>query len=151
MLAITNILIATDFSDASETALNHARAMAKAFGSRLHVLHVVEVFSFDSAAFGTAAATIPALQAELEAASRRTLERTVTDTDRKELRAVAALRAVDTPAHAIVEYAREEKIDLIVVGTHGRKGLSHVLLGSVAEKVVRLAPCAVLTVRTPSH
>lgn len=150
MLAPKNILVATDFSDSSTVALDYGRALARVFGARLHLLHVVEVFVVDSAAFGAAAAVLPSLQLELEKSAEETLKKLITAEDRGELKAVAALRSVDTPAHAIVAYARDEKIDMIIVGTHGRKGLSHVLLGSVAEKVVRLAPCPVLTVRQPA-
>ena len=149
MLAPKNILVATDFSDCSTAALDYGRAMARVFKARLHLLHVVEVFVIDSAAFGSAAAVLPSLQSALEKSAEETLKKLMTPEDRSELKAVAVLRSVDTPAHAIVDYARDEKIDLIVVGTHGRKGLSHVLIGSVAEKVVRLAPCPVLTVRQP--
>ena len=147
MLAPKEILVATDFSNCSTVALEYGRTLARTFGARLHVLHVVEAFAVDSMAFGAAAAAIPSLQLELEAAAAKTLESLVTADDRRDLRAITSLRAVDTPAHAIVEYAGDAKIDLIIVGTHGRKGISHVLVGSVAEKVVRLAPCPVLTVR----
>jgi len=147
MLAPKNILVATDFSDSSTAALDYGRALSRVFGARLHLLHVVETFVVDSAAFGAAAAVLPSLQVELERSAEETLKTLMTIEDKHELKVVAALRSIDTPAHAIVEYARDEKIDLIIVGTHGRKGLSHVLLGSVAEKVVRLAPCPVLTVR----
>ena len=151
MTAPRNILVATDFSDSSATALDYGRSLARVFGARLHVLHVVETFVVDSAAFGSAAAILPSLQVELEKAAEETLQKLVTAEDRRELKAVAAIRSIDTPAHAVVEYARDEQIDLIVVGTHGRRGISHVLLGSVAEKVVRLAPCPVLTVRLPGQ
>jgi nucleotide-binding universal stress UspA family protein len=149
MVAPKNILVATDFSDCSKAALEYGRALAHVFHARLHVMHVVEVFAIDSVAFGTAAATIPMVQAELERSAHATLNALLTADDRRDLRAVAEVRTIDTPAHAISQYAEEEKIDLVIVGTHGRKGLSHVLLGSVAEKVVRLAPCPVLTVRYP--
>jgi nucleotide-binding universal stress UspA family protein len=61
------------------------------------------------------------------------------------------LRVSGTPALAIVTYAKDANLDLIVMGTHGRGGMAHVLMGSVAEKVVRTAPCPVLTVRHPEH
>jgi nucleotide-binding universal stress UspA family protein len=59
--------------------------------------------------------------------------------------------ASNAPATAIVEYANEEGVDLIVLGTHGRGAVAHLLVGSVAERVVRTAPCPVLTVRHPEH
>jgi len=151
MLAPKNILVATDFSDTSISALAYGRVLARAFGARLHILHVVEAFSMDSAVFGTFAAPVVAVEAELESAAREALDKMVTDEDRRELSAVVALRVLDTPAHAIVQYSGEEQIDLIVVGTHGRTGLSHMLMGSVAEKVVRMSTCPVLTVRHPAR
>lgn len=146
MLAPTNILVAADFSECSMTALTYGRSLARLFGARLHILHVIEPFAMDSSAFGMFAAPAVAIGAQLEAAARQRLAEIVTDDDRRELRAVVALRSEDTPAHAIVQYCREERIDLVLVGTHGRKGFSHAVMGSVAEKVVRLAPCPVLTV-----
>jgi len=73
------------------------------------------------------------------------------DNDVPPLPTVRALVASDAPALAIVEYATRERIDLIVTGTHGRGAVAHFLMGSVAERVVRTAPCPVLTVRHPEH
>ena len=75
----------------------------------------------------------------------------LTDEDRTALHAVPVIRKSDAPADEIVKYAQEENIDLIVMGTHGRPGLAHLLMGSVAEKVVRTAPCPVLTLRHPER
>jgi nucleotide-binding universal stress UspA family protein len=71
--------------------------------------------------------------------------------DRRELRARPIVLTETTPAAGIVAYAKEQQVDLIVMGTHGRHGWSHVMMGSVAEKIVRTAPCPVLTVRHPEH
>ena len=73
------------------------------------------------------------------------------DEDRQVLRAVAAVATSHSPASAIVAYGRRVKAELIIVGTHGRGPLTHLVLGSVAERVVRTAPCPVLTVRYPEH
>ena len=75
----------------------------------------------------------------------------LTDADRRDLDALAVVRISDAPADEIVGYARDEGMDLIVMGTHGRKAVAHLLLGSVAERVVRTAPCPVLTVRDPAN
>src|ERR1017187_4328722 len=151
MLRIKNILVATDFSECSDAALTYGRALARTFGARLHVLHVVEMLRADGFTVGGYVTAIPQLQAELEESERQRLESLVSDDDRHSLGARTALKSVDTPAHAVVEYAKNENIDLIVVGTHGRRGISHVVMGSVAEKVVRTALCPVLTVRHPEH
>lgn len=149
MFALKNILVATDFSDCSEAALSYGRELARQFGARLHVLHVVETVLADSLGVYGYASVMPELQVELEESDRRRLEQLISDDDRTSLRATTTLCSFDTPAHAIDDYARTENIDLIVIGTHGRRGLSHLVLGSVAEKVVRTAPCPVLTVRRP--
>jgi nucleotide-binding universal stress UspA family protein len=152
MLAIKNVLVATDFSECSDTAVTYARALAGKFGAQLHIFHVVQFVSgADVSGIGGYAAAVPTLYAELEADARERLGELVSDADRELLHVKTAISVGDVPASAIVAYAKTEAIDLIVIGTHGRRGLSHVLLGSVAESVVRMAPCPVLTVRHPQH
>jgi nucleotide-binding universal stress UspA family protein len=149
MIRLKNVLVATDFGRTSETALMYGREPARTFGAKLHVLHVADDmmrYSLDGGAV-----LPPELQGEVEDAARGRLEKLLGDDDRKELGAIAVLRTSPTPADSIVEYATEAGIDTIVVGTHGRRALAHVLLGSVAERVVRTAPCPVLTVRHPEH
>jgi nucleotide-binding universal stress UspA family protein len=89
----------------------------------------------------------PELQADLENTAQIQLERLLSDADRRDLHAVAVLRTSNTPAQSIVDYARSSAIDLIVMGTHGRGALAQMLLGSVADRVVRMSPCPVLLVR----
>jgi len=124
-MTIRDVLFATDFSDASRLAGQTAAEVARHFGARLHVLHVVPPVTDPTAA----PASLRAAAAELE----------------KGLSIVTAI-ASGRVARQIVDYARRNSIDLIVVGTHGRTGVSHALLGSVAEAVTRRAPCRVLTV-----
>ena len=121
----TEILFPTDFSPASAPAARVARSMALQAGARLHVLHVVPPV------------TDPSLPAENLARAAQSLG--------EGLRVESALLS-GRAARGILEYARDKRIDLIVLGTHGRTGVSHAILGSVAETVVRLAPCPVLTV-----
>jgi nucleotide-binding universal stress UspA family protein len=151
MLAITNILVATDFSECSDAAWTYGRALAHKFGAHLHLLHVAESLIGDGFNVTGYVASIPELQAELEDAECRRLEGLVSDQDRCTLHVTTVLRTLDAPAHAIVQYAKDERIDVIVVGTHGRRGLVHLVMGSVAETVVRTAPCPVLTVRHPER
>ena len=150
MIKIINVLVATDFSDTSESALTYGREFARTFGATLHVLHVIEnaVMWVGVEATGIDFAQ---LQAELEAGARNRLNRTITTADREQLRAVTAVRTGNSPAFAIAAYAKAEGIDLIVMGTHGRGMMGRVLMGSVAEKVVRIAACPVLTVHHPEH
>jgi universal stress protein A len=152
MIAIRQVLVATDFSADSATALEYGRALARTFGAALHVLHVVEDVSLQlMMAGGTVigGATIVDLQRELEAAAAAQLHGLVREDDVRELSAREVLRTGSAAARAIADYAAEAAIDLVVIGTHGRSGMAHLLMGSVAEKVVRTAPCPVLTVRQP--
>jgi nucleotide-binding universal stress UspA family protein len=87
----------------------------------------------------------------MEASARRRTEELLTEEDRRILAATAVVVTHSAPPAAIIEYATANHIDLIVVGTHGRGALGHLFLGSVAERVVRTAPCPVLAVRNPEH
>ena len=150
MIKIANVLVATDFSDASESALLYGREFARTFGATLHVLHVVENAVMWAGAEAVSV-DFARLQAELEASAQNTLNRIVTAEDRQQLKAVAAVRTGSSPAFEIAGYAKSQGIDIILMGTHGRGMVRHLLMGSVAEKVVRIAPCPVLTVRHPEH
>lgn len=142
MIVLKDVLVATDFSPPSDSALTYGRALARAFGATLHVLHVT------SNSFMRPTAADPYA---IKAAILQTLEDRLTAEDRTRLRARPVLETSDHPGDAITEYAKSASIDLIVMGTKGRSGLSHLLVGSVAERVVRNAPCPVLTVRQPEH
>ena len=147
MIPPRNILVATDFSEPSLAALRCGREFARTYGATLHVMYVAdsatERYSGDPFV-----ALPPELQADIENAAKNQLDRLVTDADRRELRAIVVLRTATSPAAAIVAYAQASEIDMIVMGTHGRGGLSHLLLGSVADRVVRTAPCPVVVIRS---
>jgi nucleotide-binding universal stress UspA family protein len=151
MIALKNVLVTTDFGDASDTALTYGRDLARTFGATLHVLHVLDDVPGRAIGAEGYAVDFSDLQRGLEKAARTRLDAVVAEDDRRELGAKAVLRTSTTPALAIVAYAKEAGIDLIVIGTHGRGGLAHFFMGSVAERVVRTAPCPVLTVRHPEH
>lgn len=145
MVALKNILVATDFSEPSGVALAYGRDLARSYNARLHVLHIVEdVMMRYSSEVGCA---VPNMQEELEASARRDLDALITDDDRRTLQLVPVVESGVNIAEAVVKYARTNDIDLIVSGTHGRGAVKHFLMGSVAERVVRTAPCPVLTVR----
>lgn len=148
MFEIRSILAPTDFSRHSEGALRYACGLAERMGSRLHLLHVLT----DVMPVGPDPMLSPILPPEYfretEAASREALYNLVQPDWGKPAGVETSVRwgsAVDV----IVEHAATQKVDLIVIATHGRTGLSHVLLGSVAERILREAPCPVLTVRNP--
>ena len=145
MVTLKNILVATDFSEPSTVALNYGRDLARSYNARLHVLHVVEdVMMRYSSEIGFA---LPQVQQDLEAAATRELNGLITEDDRNTLSVVTAVETGVNISEVIVKYAKEHAIDLIVTGTHGRGAVKHFLMGSVAERVVRTAPCPVLTVR----
>jgi nucleotide-binding universal stress UspA family protein len=149
MITLKNVLVACDFGEASETALAYGRAFARTFGADLHVLHVVEDF-FARIRSGEACDN-PNIQAELDESAHKRLEALVTDEDRGTLKAKTVVRTSKSPALAISSYAKEANIDVIVIGKHGRGNLTPLVLGSVADNVVRTAPCPVLVVRHPEH
>jgi nucleotide-binding universal stress UspA family protein len=139
---IRHILVPHDFSETADKALAYALTLAEKLGSRVTVLHVYEIpaYPFPEGP----AMTIP-MAAELEKASATALEAVVARSQRPGMKLETQLRQ-GAPWREIDEGARELKADLVVMATHGRKGLARALLGSVAEKVVRTAPCPVLTV-----
>jgi universal stress protein A len=150
MLTLKTVLVPTDFSDASESALRYGKAMAEKFGATLHVVHVMEDLLAHAWAAEVYVSSMPQLRDEIEKESRLRLGALLTDGERKAFRAETALLA-GNPFLEIIRYAKTHGIDLIVMGTHGRGPIAHMLLGSVAEKVVRKSPCPVLTVREAQH
>lgn len=145
MIVLKNILVATDFSEPSANALAYGRDLARAYNATLHVLHVTEdVLMRYSPEVGFA---VPELQKDLEQAARRELDAIITADDVRTLRVVPAIETATSAANGITSYATAQQIDLIIVGTHGRGAVKQFLMGSVAERVVRTAPCPVLAVR----
>lgn len=151
MIAFQNILVATDFSEPSEAALQYGMALARQFSAKLHVLHVVDDLAAHPSSVPGLAPDTGALQTELEANARANLDSLMPEPDRSEVRAHPAITVSASPGQAILAYARDMTADLIIVGTHGRRGFAHFVLGSVAQHVSRLAECPVLTVRAHSH
>jgi nucleotide-binding universal stress UspA family protein len=151
MIVLKKILVATDFSVPSDAALEYGRELARTFAAQLIVAHVIDDVSAQAYGGPDALVFAPDLQREIEETARRRLDELVAAEDREELRAVTVVLRSKTIAAAIAEYARDTDVDLIVLGTHGRGAVAHLLIGSVAERVVRTAPCPVLTVRRPEH
>lgn len=142
-----HILVPTDFSDYADQALEYATQLAKALGARLTVLHVIHLSPLVMGEMG-AAGLVPYLE-DIEADAQQRLQAILDRVNQQGLQGDTAV-VQGVPFQTIVDRAGTEGIDLIVMGTHGRTGLTHVLIGSVAEKVVRLAPCPVLVTRGPS-
>jgi nucleotide-binding universal stress UspA family protein len=148
MMPIRRILFPTDFSESADHAWMFALQFAQDFGAEVHVLHVVappprltEAYSmnFDPAKFA----------AVVTAEAETSLDRLVEGAKDRHLTFHREVR-IGVDFHEIIDYARKYEIDLIVMATHGRTGLAHALVGSVAEKVVRKASCPVLTVKHPA-
>jgi len=145
---ITRILVPTDFSDGSRAALAYALALVQRCGASLHLLHVLEEI-----------AGAEPLERQLAARTEieRSIEQSAWDDLRKQLGdgdqmppAIQLAIEWGAPGVEIVRYARAQNVDLIAMGKHGRGALKHLLLGSVAEQVVRRAPCTVLSVHDPA-
>ena len=144
---ITNILVPVDFSPHAEYAFTYATRLAERFGAKLALLYVVDD-SFVTGGWSSEiyVSNVPEL-----------MENLIADADRRlaTLKASAAALGLTAetavirgrPSHAIVEHAKNGGFDLIVMGRHGRTGVSHDVMGSVGERVLRKAPCPVLTVR----
>jgi nucleotide-binding universal stress UspA family protein len=146
MPPIRTILVPVDFSPASERALTHARSIARAFGANLELLHVFEN-PFAAGAFMDMYTPVPDdVVQRLEAQTRTALEALLTEEERTPGRATVAAR-MGLPAEEILQYVREHgAIDLIVIATSGRGRVARLVMGSVADRIVRSAPCPVLTV-----
>lgn len=141
------LLCPIDFSDASREALETAAALAKRHGAALTLFHAYPVpgYTFPDGSFVASSKMLE----ELAEQANRHLAEWKAIAVAAGVPSVESATAVGEPAHEIVTFATEKGMDLVVVGTHGRTGLTHALMGSVAERVVRKAPCPVLTVRPP--
>lgn len=138
------IVVATDFSTQAERAVEYAVELARRFDASVHLVHGFMVPLMPGPEAGL---PLPAdVVTSMEQSAKKGLEDTVARYGKGSVPMEAHLKWED-PRHAVVDVANEIKADLVVVGTHGRKGLKRALLGSVAESVVRFAPCPVLTVR----
>ena len=151
MITLRNILVATDFGEASGTALTYGRELARRFHATLHLLHVVDDLSARVATATGLPYDVSAAQREIEAEAGRQLNGLMAGENPHEIAFETAQITSTSPAEAIVLYAKDARVDLIVMGTRGRGGLTHFFLGSVAERVVRTAPCPVLTVHHPEQ
>ena len=152
MLNLKKILYPTDFSEYSLAALPYAVSIAKQNDAELYCLHVVDMPQEE---YLTSEYMVPlnvphVSKDKVLRTARTRMERFVTE-NLSEIEKVESRVIVGVPFLEIIRYARDQSIDLIVIGTHGHSALAAMLLGTVVEKVVRKAPCPVLTVRHPQH
>lgn len=151
MINLKRILVTTDFSEFSEPAVVYGCAIAEKFDSELHLLHVCPDAAMlvpDVNGLG-AAGLIDQAQAIAKSAADH-LQKLPPENCRAGSTIIRETK-IGSPFYEIIQYAKEHDVDLIVIGTHGRSGLVHLLMGSVAENVVRKAPCPVLTVKPDGH
>lgn len=147
MLNIDHILVPIDFSETSEAALTYAIDLSEQLDADVTVLHVREPIYGMMELGGPDVAD---WAEKLDVASRSELQRAVDRHQRARSRPLKTVMVAGIPYGDILRVAEEENADLIVMGTHGRTGLPHMLLGSVAERLVRSSPIPVLTVRAPA-
>lgn len=148
MITLRRIVVPTDLSDFSLAALEYASTLSLIYGADLFLLHVEDVVP--PPMYTTHVADLEAghFQSQTEAEVRKSLEQFAARKINPDLKAHLVLR-LGHPVDEIIRFAEEERIDMIVMATHGRTGLKHVLMGSIAEKVVRNSSIPVLTVKPP--
>jgi nucleotide-binding universal stress UspA family protein len=146
MVTLKKILVPTDFSEHSAKAVRYAAELAAKYGAELHLFHSVETIPI---AYTEGPYVPTEVVAEMEAAAVKRLDEVKIESadDLQVVRKVVQ----GQPFIEIVRYATDNMTDLIVIGTHGRGAIAHMLLGSVTEKIVRKAPCSVLVVRSEQH
>ena len=144
-MQLKRILVPIDFFSYSDFAIWRAVDLAKLTGGEIHLLHAYQL----PAAIPTHMTLPPGILDQLRDAAQKGVHKRVELVVAQGVKAEGSV-VWDTPEHAILEAAQKIPADLIVMGTHGRTGMKHVVLGSVAERTVRLAPCPVLTVKRPA-
>jgi len=148
MIAIEKLLVPTDFSEYSKFALKYAVALARSFKAKIYVVYVHDPYPQGAAFEGMY--YDPALVEQTQNKAREILNGIVEDLRAQKIDATPVFLN-GRASLEIISQAQQLAVDLIVIATHGRKGISHLVFGSTAEKVVRMAPCPVLTVKHPEH
>jgi nucleotide-binding universal stress UspA family protein len=148
MIQLKRILAATDFSECSDQALEYACEFAEAFGAELHLVYVIEPPAAVYSEPGFGYLGVEGFEEAMRKDAEVRLNALPTPSWKQP---IVRQILLGSPFVEIVRYARENTMDLIVMGTHGRGAIAHLLMGSTAERVVRKAPCPVLTVRPKVH
>ena len=144
---IKKVLVPIDFSDYSKSALKYAVNFAKSFNADMILIYVVEPVIYPPD-FSMGQIAMPSITTEWDDRAKDELAKLA----KNEITGVNSVKTViktGKPFVEIIETAKEEDVDLIIIATHGHSGVEHILFGSTAEKVVRKAPCPVLTLREP--
>lgn len=144
---IKKVLVPIDFSDYSKSALKYAVNFAKSFNADIILIYVVEPVIYPPD-FSMGQIAMPSINTEWDDRAKDELQK-LAKSEIAEIANVKTIIKTGKPFVEIIETAKEENIDLIIIATHGHSGVEHILFGSTAEKVVRKAPCPVLTLREP--
>jgi nucleotide-binding universal stress UspA family protein len=147
MLRIKKILLPTDFFPCANQALDHALYLARKYGAEFHMLHAIVLHDDDPHNPAAHIVNLDEIHERLKELATANMNASIHEREDGGVKVVMEQRRGVSAADVILTYAANEEIDLIVMGTHGRRGLGHLLLGSVSEEVVRMAECPVLTIR----
>jgi len=148
-MEIKSILFPTDFSEGSAQALQYAVDMSKRYGAKLHVVHIIYDITKATGWYVPHVSTDKMYQ-EIQEGAKKELDRFAVK-ELAEVKDVERTVITGVPHEEVINFAKKHKIDLIIMGTHGRKGIDRILFGSTAAQIVRFAPCPVLTVRLPIY
>ncbi len=146
---LKKVLVPIDFSDYSKSALNYAADFAKKFNAGIILIYVVEPVIYPPD-FSMGQIAIPSINTEWDMKAKEELDK-LAKTEIPDAITVNTVVKTGKPFMEIIETASEEDVDMIIIASHGHSGMEHILFGSTAEKVVRKAPCSVLTVKDPQH
>jgi len=146
---IKSILFPTDFSEGSAQALQYAVDMSKRYGAKLYVIHVIYDIA-KATGWYVPHVSMDEMYKDIQEGAKKELERFGVE-ELSGVKNVERRVITGVPHEEIINFVSANKIDLVIMGTHGRKGIDKILFGSTAAQVVRHAPCPVLTVRLPVH
>lgn len=144
-MKIKKVLFATDFSEGSSVALPYAVDIAKQYGAKLYFVHVVYDIT-KATGWYVPHVAVGEIYDEIEKSARAEIKKISID-ETKGVEDIEHVILKGTPYEEIIRFAEDKEVDMIVLGTHGRKGIDRVLFGSTAEQILRNAPCPVLSVR----
>jgi nucleotide-binding universal stress UspA family protein len=148
-MEIKGILFPTDFSEGSAQALQYAVDMSKRYGAKLYVVHVIYDIA-KATGWYVPHVSMDEMYKDIQEGAKKELERFGVE-ELSGVKNVERRVITGVPHEEIINFVRANKIDLVIMGTHGRKGIDKILFGSTAAQVVRHAPCPVLTVRLPVY
>jgi nucleotide-binding universal stress UspA family protein len=148
-MEIKSILFPTDFSEGSSQALKYAVDMAKKYGAKLYIVHVIYDIAKASGWY-VPHVSVDQMYKDIEISAKKELERFGVE-ELSGIKDIERTVITGVPHEEIVNFANKNKVDIVIIATHGRKGIDRLLFGSTAAQVVRFAPCPVLTVRLPNY